>query len=140
MIDAAGSVYVSVVSFPSNGGAHTIYVARSLDDGRSFGAFVPITTATIPPGEVYPNTRFRSGIIENFAASPTYPNHVYLTYEDWDSAAGQADVKFTQSIDGGATWSAPVVVNDNVDPPGEPTDQFQPSGAAGPTGAVGTPV
>jgi hypothetical protein len=45
-------------------------------------------------------------------------------------------VKFTQSIDGGATWSAPVVVNDNVDPPGEPTDQFQPSVAAGPNGAV----
>jgi hypothetical protein len=136
MIDAAGTVYVSVVSFPPKSSVHTIYVARSTDDGRTFSTFVPITTATIPPGEVYPNTRFRSGIVENFAASPTYPNHVYLTYEDWDSAAGQADVKFTQSIDGGATWSAPVVVNDNVDPPGEPTDQFQPSVAAGPNGAV----
>jgi hypothetical protein len=136
MIDAAGTLYVSVVSFPSNGGANTIYVARSIDDGRSFGAFVPITTATIPPGEVYPNTRFRSGIVENFAASPTYPNHVYLAYEDWDSVAGQADVKFTQSVDGGASWSAPIVVNDNVDPSGTPTDQFQPSVAAGPNGAV----
>jgi hypothetical protein len=135
-IDAAGNVYVSVVSFPPNGGAHTIYVARSTDDARTFGPFVPITTVIIPPGEVYPNTRFRSGIAENFAASPTYPGHLYLTYEDWDPVLGQADVKFTQSTDGGQHWSTPAVVNDNVDAPGEPTDQFQPSVAAGPNGAV----
>jgi hypothetical protein len=135
-IDAAGTLYVSVVSFPPNGGAHTIYVARSTDDGRSFSAFVPVATATIPPGEVYPNTRFRSGIVESFAASPTHPGHLYLAFEDWDAAAGQADVKFTQSVDGGAHWSAPAVVNDNVDAPGTPTDQFQPAIAAGPNGAV----
>src|SRR5438132_538855 len=135
-IDAAGYVYVAVVSFPPNGGAHTIYVARSVDDGRTFGPFVPITTVTIPPGEVYPNTRFRSGIPENFSATPTYPGHLYLTYEDWDAVAGQADVMFTQSTDGGFTWTTPVVVNDNVDAPGSTTDQFQPSVAAGPNGAV----
>jgi hypothetical protein len=135
-IDAAGILYVSIVSFPPNGGSHTIYVARSTDDGRTFSPFVPITTATIPPGEVYSNTRFRSGIVENLAASPTYSGHLYLTYEDWDAAASQADVKFTQSTDGGSTWSSPVVVNDNVDTPGVPTDQFQPSVAAGPDGAV----
>ena len=135
-IDAAGNLYVSVVSFPPNGRRSTIYVARSTDDGRTFSAFVPVTTVTHPAGEAYPNTRFRSGIVESFAASPTYPDHLYLTYEDWDSVAGQADVKFTQSTDGGATWTTPVVVNDNVDTPGPPTDQFQPSVAAGPDGAV----
>ena len=31
-----------------------------------------------------PNTSFRDGITESFAASPTYPGHLYLTYEDWD--------------------------------------------------------
>jgi hypothetical protein len=135
-IDAAGNVFVSVVSFPPNGTASTIYVARSSDDAQTFSAFVPITTVSMVPGGVLPNTRFRDGITESFAASPTYPNHVYLTYEDWDSVVGQMDVKFTQSVDGGVTWSAPVVVNDNVDVPGTPTDQFQPSIAAGPNGAV----
>jgi hypothetical protein len=124
-----------VVSFPPNDKSSTIYVARSTDDAQTFGSFVPITTVTVPPGG-YTNTRFRSGIIENFAASPTYPNHVYLTYEDWNPVAGQADVKFTQSTNGGVTWTTPVVVNDNVDAPGAPTDQFQPSIAAGPNGAV----
>jgi hypothetical protein len=137
-IDAVGDVYVSVVSFPpANKKSSTIWVARSTDDARTFGPFVPITTVTIPPGEVYPNTRFRSGILENFAASPTYAGHLYLTYEDWDEVAGQSDVKFTQSTDGGQHWSTSAVVNDNVDPPGTPpTDQFQPSVAAGPNGAV----
>jgi hypothetical protein len=135
-IDAAGTLYVSVVSFPPNGGSHTIYVARSTDDGRTFSAFVPAATVTIPPGEVYPNTRFRSGIVENFAASPTYGGHLYLTYEDWDPIMAQADVKFTQSIDGGEHWSTPTIVNDNIDFPGAATDQFQPSVAAGPNGAV----
>jgi hypothetical protein len=135
-IDAAGDVYVSVVSFPPNGGTSTIFVARSTDDGRTFSTFVPVAGATTPPGGAYPNTRFRSGIIESFAASPTFAGHLYLAFEDWDTAAGQADVKFSQSVDGGLTWSAPVVVNDNVDPAGGATDQFQPSIAAGPGGAV----
>jgi hypothetical protein len=135
-IDAAGTLYVSVVSFPANGGSSTIYVARSTDDGRTFSSFVPIAGVTMPPGDVYANTRFRSGITESFAASPTYPNHLYLTFESWDPVAGQADVRFTQSTDAGATWTTPTVVNDNVDARGIPTDQFQPSIAAGPNGAV----
>ena len=136
-IDAAGVVYVAVVSFPPNGSASTIYVARSTDDARTFSSFVPITTVDMAPGGVLPNTRFRDGITESFAASPTYPDHLYLTYEDWNTATGQMDVKFTQSTDGGLTWTTPIVVNDNVDAPGTPTDQFQPSIAAGPNGAVG---
>ena len=135
-IDAAGNVYVALVSFPPNGGPSKIYVARSTDDARTFSRFVPVTTPNIIPTAGLPNTRFRDGITESFAASPTHPGHLYLTYEDWDSTPGQMDVKFTQSTDGGRTWSTPVVVNDNADAPGAPTDQFQPSIAAGPGGAV----
>ena len=135
VVDAAGTLYVSVVSFPPNGGANTIYVARSADDGRTFSPFVPVSTAAVPPGEVYPNTRFRSGIVESFAASPDHPGHLYLAFEDWDAATGQADVKFTQSMNAGATWTTPVTVNDNIDAAGV-TDQFQPAVAAGPDGAV----
>ena len=135
-IDAAGDVYVSVVSFPPNGSASTIYVARSSDDARTFSPFVPVTTVSTIPTAGLPNTRFRDGITESFAASPTFPGHLYLTFEDWDTARGQMDVKLTQSTDGGLTWSAPTIVNDNVDAVGVPTDQFQPTVAAGPGGAI----
>src|SRR5207302_314486 len=40
----------------------------------------------------------------------------------------------TQSTDGGLTWSAPALVNDDANT--ATTDQFQPSVAAGPGGAV----
>ena len=129
-VDAAGDVYVSVVSFPPSGGPSTIYVSRSTDDARTWSPFVPVTQVGILPVAQLPNTRFRDGIAETFAASPTYPGHLYLAYEDWDGT--QFDVKFSQSTDAGRTWSEPVVVNDDA----SGTDQFQPSVAAGPGGAV----
>ncbi|MEP7105076.1 MAG: sialidase family protein [Chloroflexota bacterium] len=135
-IDSAGVLYVAVVSFPPNGGGSTIYVTRSNDDGRTFAPFVAVATPTAIPTAGLPNTRFRDGITESFAASPTHPGHLYLAYEDWSTATGQMDIKFTQSTDAGLTWSTPVKVNDNVDAPGVPTDQFQPAVAAGPGGVV----
>jgi hypothetical protein len=132
-IDAAGDVYVAFVSFPPNGTVSTIYVARSDDDGQTFTPFVPVTTVNMIPTAGLPNTRFRDGITESFAASPTHAGHLYLAYEEWSGT--KMDVKFRQSTDGGLTWSAPVTVNDNVDGV-VPTDQFQPAVAAGSGGAV----
>jgi hypothetical protein len=136
-VDAAGNLYIAFTAFPLNKNKTpaTVYVARSTDDGQTFSPFVAATPpiGTIP-GCCLPNTNFRDGITENFTVSPTYPGHLYLTYEDWDGT--QMDIKFTQSTDGGHTWSSPVTVNDNVDAAGAPTDQFQPSVAAGPNGAV----
>jgi len=143
-ISSDGTVYIAYAAFPTRGGntkggtaavAH-LWVARSTDDGQTFGNFVQASTVDLLDGGAgnLPNTTFRDGIIENFAVSPTFPGHLYLTYEEW--TGGQFDVMFTQSTDGGTTWSAPVKVNDNVDGPGRATDQFQPSVAAGPDGGV----
>jgi len=135
-VDAAGTLYIAFASFPQNGKTSTaaLYVSHSSDDGRTFAPFVRAATVGTLPGCCLPNTNFRDGITENFTASPTFSGHLYLTYENWDGT--QMDVKFTQSTDGGSHWSKPVTVNDNVDAPGVPTDQFQPSVAAGPGGAV----
>jgi hypothetical protein len=135
-VDAAGELYVAFVSFPinPNRGPVTIYVSRSTDDGVSFSPFVAAATVDTLPAVSLPNTTFRDGVTESFAASPTYPGHLYITYENWNGT--QMDVKFIQSTDGGKTWLPPKTVNDNRDPAGRPTDQFQPSIAAGPGGAV----
>ncbi|MFY9577920.1 MAG: sialidase family protein [Gaiellaceae bacterium] len=135
-VDAAGDLYIAFGAFPLNPNKTppTLYVSRSVDDGVTFSPFVAAATPTpLPgPGDVMPNTTFRDGIIENFAASPTHPGHLYLTYEDW--VGTNMDVKFVQSTDGGFTWSVPVTVNDATN--SDTTDQFQPSVAAGPNGAV----
>ncbi len=50
-----------------------------------------------------------------------------------------ADILVRRSTDGGATWSAPVRVNNNVEPlaDGRGTDQYQPGIAVDRTGKVG---
>jgi hypothetical protein len=130
-----GTVYVAFIGgfdLNKNKVGH-VYVAKSVDDGNTWGPFVVAASPIENPFGYFPPTNFRDGILENFAASPTYPGHVYLTYENWDPVANHSDVYFTQSTDGGLTWSAPSLVNDDGDPS---TDQFQPSVAAGPGGAV----
>jgi hypothetical protein len=133
-VDVSGTLYVGVASFPAKSGASAaqLWVGRSTDDGKTFAWFDTGVKSRGTPGCCLPNTTFRDGILENFTASPTYPGHLYMAYEDWDGK--QFDTKFTQSTDGGATWSAPVVVNDASN--SATTDQFQPSVAAGPGGAV----
>jgi hypothetical protein len=111
-----------------------VYVTSSHDDGVTFGPFTEAATPGENPDGFLPNTRFRDGIIESFTASPDYPGHIYLTYEDWDSARGQFDVRFRQSTDGGLHWT--LVENVGDAPNAATTDQFQPSVAAGPGGAV----
>ena len=132
-----GTIYVAFVSGFDTSNKNRVghvYVTKSVDDGRTFGPFVLAATPIENPHGFFANTNFRDGIIENFAASPTYPGHVYLTYEDFDLAAGTSNVTFTQSTDGGLTWSAPALVNDDANTAS--SDQFQASVAAGPGGAV----
>jgi hypothetical protein len=132
-----GTVYVAFIGgfdLNKNKVGH-VYVTKSVDDGRTWGPFTVAATPVENPHGYFPPTKFRDGIIENFAASPTYAGHVYLTYENWDPVAGHSDVYFVQSTDGGLTWpNPPVLVNDDAN--SGTTDQFQPSVAAGPNGAV----
>lgn len=139
-IDANGDLYVAFASVDTSlfSGQESLFITRSRDDGVTFSAFTKIVSGVgVIPSCCLPNTTFRDGITESFAASPTFAGHLYLAYEDWDFANGQMDVKFVQSTDGGSTWSSPVRVNDNAESAGAGfTDQFQPEVAAGPSGAV----
>ena len=138
-IDPKGDVYIGYAAFPPKTNHNVVpstaklWVARSTDDGVSYGNFSQAATVRAFPFTQLPNTTFRDGITESFAVSQTDPGHLYFAYEDWDGS--QFDVYFVQSTDGGTTWSAPIKVNDNVDKAG-PTDQFQPTVATGPDGAV----
>jgi hypothetical protein len=131
-----GTVYVAFVGgYDLNKNkVGSVYVTKSTDDGATWTPFTRVASPVENPNGFFQNTNFRDGIIENFAASPTYPGHAYLTYESWDTAAGTMDVYFTQTTDGALTWSTPVRVNDDANTAS--SDQFQPSVAAGSGGAV----
>jgi hypothetical protein len=131
-----GTLYVGLASFATSSGAVNadIYVTKSTDDGQTFGPWVKVATAYGNPGD-FVNGNFRDGILESFAASQTYPGHLYVAYEAWNSSKSTMDVLFTQSKNGGLTWTKPVPVNDAATV-ADGTDQFQPSVATGPGGLV----
>jgi hypothetical protein len=64
--------------------------------------------------------------------SSTGSRNIYLVYNDVGTQSGDAaDVFFTQSNDGGTTWSAPVKLNDDT----TTRDQFMPAIAVTPDGS-----
>jgi hypothetical protein len=136
-IGSDGTVYAAFVGgYDTNNKNRvgSVYVTWSHDDGKTWAPFVQAASPVEDPTGTFANTNFRDGIIESFTASPTYPNHAYLTYESWNTTAGTMDVYFSQSTDGGITWSPGALVND--DAATAATDQFQPTVAAGSGGAV----
>ena len=135
-VDAAGNLYVAFAAYRTKTGGFdaTIYVTRSTDDGATFTPWTKVAFAHGYPGD-FVNGDFRDGILENFAASPTYPGHAYVTYEDYNAATGTMDVKLAYTTDGALTFKNLGPVNDAATV-NDGTDQFQPSVAAGPNGAV----
>jgi hypothetical protein len=135
-VDATGDLYVAIASFDCRSGATDadIYVTRSGDDGASFAPWTPVGRARGNPG-TFANGNFRDGILESFTASPTYPGHAYATFEDWNPSTQTMDVRFSFTTDRGQHWSSPASANDAATV-ADATDQFQPSVAAGPGGAV----
>ena len=73
---------------------------------------------------------FRSNEFPHAAVNPVTGN-IYVTYNNKGAGADKADVFLVQSTDGGATWSAPVKVNDDA----TTTDQWQPTLAVTPDGS-----
>jgi hypothetical protein len=135
-VDAAGNLYVAFSAYRVKTGGFdaTVYVTRSTDDGATFTPWTKVAFAHGYPGD-FVNGDFRDGILINFAASPTYPGHAYVTYEDYNAATGTMDVKLAYTTDGALTFTDLGPVND-ASTVNDTTDQFQPSVAAGPSGAV----
>jgi hypothetical protein len=135
-VGADGTLYIAFAAYRTKTGGvdGTIYVSRSTDDGATFSPWTKVAFAHGYPGD-FVNGGFRDGILQNFAASPTYPGHAYVTYEDYNAATGTMDVKLAYTTNGALTFTDLGAVNDAATV-NDSTDQFQPSVAAGPNGAV----
>ncbi len=111
--------------------AHThLLVVQSHDGGTTWSAPVDAATVYDVPFH-FGNSCFRNFSLPAFAADP-HNGTLYLTWAD--ERNGDADILLVRSTDGGATWSAPVRVND--DPLHRGKDQFQPQLAVAPNGMV----
>jgi hypothetical protein len=117
-----------------------ILVRKSTDLGVTFGPSTLVASVVaggvngdlglvgIRNGTTTPAS-FRTDKFPRVAVNPVNGN-LYVAYADDPAGGDKADIFLVQSTNGGASWSAPVRVNDDA----TPTDQWQPTVAVTPDG------
>jgi hypothetical protein len=153
-VDPQGALYLEYDAYGNQTiGFGTAYVLVSKDGGVTFGAPVPILSIHAIPvsaavglggGALLPNTTFRDGIFDFFAASRTRPGYLYVAAQQWDaqngtgtptSGKGDYDIVVYRSTDAGKTWQNLGFANDPITV-GDATDQFQPTVSTDSSGHV----
>ncbi len=133
-VDPAHNIYAFYIN-----GAGQILMRKSVDQGLTFAAAVTVATGLggsngdlgltgLRQGTVS-YASFRSNSFPHAAINPV-SGHIYVTYNNNPAGVDKGDVFMVMSTDGGATWSAPVRVNDDL----TTTDQWQPTIAVSPDG------
>jgi subtilisin-like proprotein convertase family protein len=115
--------------YDSTASPRSIKLRKSTDLGLTFGA--ASTVATLSGTGV--NGDLAMGFRTNSfpqAAVNSVSGNLYLVYNDDPAGVDRGDVYFKQSTDGGASWSAPVRVNDDA----TTNDQVFPAIAVTPDG------
>lgn len=107
-----------------------ISLRKSTDQGATFGAVVPVAALTGAGSNGDLGLAFRSNSFPQVAVNPIDSKQVYVVYNDNPAGADRADVFFVQSSDGGAKWTAPLRVNDDLGL----NDQFFPTVSVTPDG------
>ena len=118
----------------------SLRMRRSTDQGLTFSA--PVIVATLIGGGTNGDlgltgirnglgtpSAFRSSKFPHAAVNPV-SGHIYVTYPNNPAGPDKTDVFYVLSTDNGATWSAPVKINDDA----TTTDQWQPTVAVSPNG------
>jgi hypothetical protein len=120
-----------------SGTAASIQEATSTNLGKSFGAATKVVSlkTTGVNGDLgltnSAGTVFRTNTFPQAVVNPVNGN-IYVVYDDVGVAAGdKADVFFTESTNGGSTWTTPVKLNDDT----TTRDQWFPSIAVTPDGS-----
>ena len=112
----------------------TIKMRKSTDQGVSFASEITVTnlTSTGTNGDLTLPAGFRSNSFPSVAVNAVSGN-MYVVYNDPTSTSGgdRGNIKFCQSTNGGATWSAAVILNDD----GTTRAQYIPSIAVKPDGS-----
>ena len=119
-----GTLYTTETNNPAQQGFQfaDLYVIVSHDGGGTWQTPLLVHHDVFVP--TYQNTTFREGIVNTFAVGHHLLNGHYPLYVSWeDGSSGVSNIYLTSSTDNGVTWSAPIVVNDNVNP----VDELQPN-------------
>jgi BNR repeat-like domain len=90
----------------------SLYAARSGDLGKEWSAPVRVAGGAAHPDEVHPHgessPRLVAGPADHLAL--VWPNSIKVEGRKWPAAM----LRFSRSVDGGRSWSAPVTLNDDT--------------------------
>jgi len=99
------------------------------------GVIAPLTLASQTDGHCpLPGLQYRCSGFPALSTDPSRAGNAYMVYTEFNVAKGQADVKFVRSTNGGVTWSAPVILNDDT---GFPHQHIFPAISTAPNGDIG---
>lgn len=120
-----GEIYVGYWDWTGSG--QGLRIARSLNNGASFSTHTVATRMDVwgtQDGSRVPGI-FRCPMMLYFAVDPN-TGHLYAVYFDTTSIVDgnrNLDLYFTKSTNQGTSWTTPVIINSDNNPPG---DQFWP--------------
>ena len=114
-----GTLYVAFLQFQGGFGAQLphagVWVATSHDGGESFTqqkvADITQIPSPIPPAGTAANdglNSFRTGTVPTIGV--TDDGLVHLAWGEWDGTS--AEVRYVRSLDGGASWTPQIAMND----------------------------
>jgi hypothetical protein len=107
-VDAQGRVFVSSLTPGRSRTSSNIAVAVSSDGGVTFHGHEIATSVSLAPSPL-PGNSFRYFTVPQIAADN---RSVYFVWDDY--ARGNSNVMFTDSTDGGVTWTIPLQINDVI--------------------------
>jgi hypothetical protein len=105
---ATGDLLLSFVG-SNQGDEWSLYFSRSSDGGQSWNPPVQVATG---PGEVHPHGEGAARLVAGPGGRVAllWANSIKVESRKWPATM----MRFARSLDGGATWSSPVTINDDT--------------------------
>jgi hypothetical protein len=131
-VGADHAVYVAWLD--ENTATHAIKIRKSTSRGSTFGVITTVANQKSTGGNGDLGLDFRTNTFPMMVTNPKNSSNLYIVYDDVGQNSGdRGDIYFTQSNNGGSSWTAPVVLNSDSGTGGT-ADQWQPSIAITPDG------
>jgi hypothetical protein len=122
-----GADHAVYVAWLDQSAGSQIRIRKSTNRGMSFGPVTTVANLKTGGGNGDLGLDFRTNAFPMMVTNPANSSNLYIVYDDVGQNSGdRGDIYFTQSNNGGSSWTTPVVLNSDS-AGGGTADQWQPS-------------
>jgi hypothetical protein len=114
--DNNGNAYACFLSYDANFfyGKSGIFVCKSTDGGRTWGAAVPVDTLIWPGSGPPVAFADKCMMTVDTNSSSSNVNNIYVGWQRDNTDGAHSAIYFARSVDGGASFSIPIKINDDL--------------------------